>query len=693
MQRWFFVKIYLLLTTLKTCDIMWKTPLVSLWIMLAFILIPYINLSAQDFSTKYGKITDYELALKTYLADTTANAIVLYKKGVTNFEYKENQFRLKHEISVKIKIMKPEGTDYANVCIPYYNPPGQNERKENISDIEAISYNLENGKVVKTKMNKEYLFKERVNEHYMQAKFSIPNAKNGSVVEYRYMMISDYYYMLDDWEMQQEIPVIYSEYDISIPAYFRFSMFKWGVEEIEHEEKKTSMRFEIDREPSVAQLKDAVLVNGVNYVFKAQNLPALKEDSHIWHVDDYKTKVNFELLGISMPGREFKSFTSTWEDVDKTLLEHKDFGKLLEIPNPYREEMRALGLKELSLEEKVGCTFRLLKQKISWNEKYRLYGENPEDILKKRKGSNADINFLLISMLREAGIIAEPVILSKRDRGVLPKEYPSLMKVNTFVVGIRKEDDTYLFVDGSVDDGFIQILPPVLLVEDARILNRKEGDKWVDLSKISKNSNLTIINATINEEGLVNGVLQSVYSGQYGINYRKQYLKAGQENRFIEQREAEEGIEITEYKKENKKEFSPDITEYYSFIKQVTKNDSYIYVNPMIFQHITKNPFIQENRKLPIEFPFTDRVRLTVTIKIPDNYTVEEIPKQHILNIDKSVICRYLVKVEGNQIQLTYSFDLHKRTIPGEDYQDLSGFWSQLVNKSNEFVVLKKRES
>lgn len=164
-------------------------------------------LFSQELSTKYGKITTDELKMTSCSLDSTANAVVIYKKGKTQYEYKDG-FRIKHEIETKIKILTHEGTSYANVIIPYYNESSVNGMKENVSQIEGYAFNLENGKIVKTKLEKDFITKERINDKYMQVKFSIPNVKAGTVIEYKYEYLSDFYHLLEDWEMQQDIPVL-----------------------------------------------------------------------------------------------------------------------------------------------------------------------------------------------------------------------------------------------------------------------------------------------------------------------------------------------------------------------------------------------------------------------------------------------------------------------------------------------------
>jgi len=51
-----------------------------------------------------------------------------------------------------------------------------------------------------------------VNEAYSQKKFAFPNVREGSIIEYKYTMVSPYIFQLDDWKFQYEIPVKWSEF-------------------------------------------------------------------------------------------------------------------------------------------------------------------------------------------------------------------------------------------------------------------------------------------------------------------------------------------------------------------------------------------------------------------------------------------------------------------------------------------------
>jgi len=166
---------------------------------LLFIALPAIYLSAQEYKFNYGKVTKDEVSMTSYQKDTTASAVTIYKNAYASYNYGVNGFEIEYCYETKIKILKSEGTEYANIAIPFYNNGKSGSTKEIVSGIEAYAYNIENGKIIKTKMNKSYIFEEKINENYKQIKFSIPSVKAGTVIEYKYKLISEFYINFPIW--------------------------------------------------------------------------------------------------------------------------------------------------------------------------------------------------------------------------------------------------------------------------------------------------------------------------------------------------------------------------------------------------------------------------------------------------------------------------------------------------------------
>lgn len=640
-------------------------------------------------SLKYGKPSEEELKMTSYAPDTEATAIVLYSKNTARYELIANSFSLIYNFEVKIKVLKNDGTSYANIIIPYYNNESPSTMKEVINQIDASSYNLEDGKIVRTKMKRDLIFEERLNKKYKQIKFSIPAVREGTVFEYKYQLTSDFYYDINQWEAQKDIPVLNTQCDITIPEYFKFSLEMRGSQSLNPKDEPVNMSFNLQLDHGQMEKIDCT---GRHLHFTGLNLPALRSDSYIWCPDDYRSGVHFELKGLDFPGSLYKSFTNTWADIDKMLLKDEDFGSLLKMRNPYREEMSTLELDKFKdRQEKITAIYTFLKNKISWNNQYSLYGNEVKKAIKNGTGSNAEINFILMSMLRDAQIPCYPVVMSRKNMGILPFTHPSIQKLNTFIVGIADTDSTFVFLDGSVVNGSINTLPPVLMVNRARLLMDDGGDNWIDLSTLGRNFVRSMVVAQIHPDGKITGNRQSIYAGQYAANFRSRYRTAKDSTDFINKLETEENIKVKDFQTKNAQNFSTNLSEKFTFEKQATINGNLIYINPLIFLHVSKSPFTQSERQLPIEMPFTDQLSLVISLTIPEGYVIDELPESKMITTeDRSGSCRYTISKRNNEINVTYVFSSNKLLFLADEYKAIKSFWELIANKNNEMLVLKK---
>ena len=143
-------------------------------------------LFAQDFDL--GKVSAAELSEKQHPAEPSAPAAILYKKGVTSFDIdSQGYWNVITDVMVRLKVYNKDGYGYANVEVPFYSV---GKYREEVVFDDVATYNLEGGKAVKTKLEKESEFTEDYNDKWKIKKIALPNVKEGSVIEYHYTIKS-----------------------------------------------------------------------------------------------------------------------------------------------------------------------------------------------------------------------------------------------------------------------------------------------------------------------------------------------------------------------------------------------------------------------------------------------------------------------------------------------------------------------
>jgi hypothetical protein len=154
---------------------------------------------AQNFN--FGAITydDYEFDRKKL--DSNANAIVLKEFGTASIQRDDNtgSLELIFEHHVKIKIYNKEGFKEANIIIPTYK---DDNREETISELKASTFNYIENNFVETVMDKKAIFTENRSKYTRLTKFTLPNLKEGSIIEYSYRLRSPRLFNFRTWNFR-----------------------------------------------------------------------------------------------------------------------------------------------------------------------------------------------------------------------------------------------------------------------------------------------------------------------------------------------------------------------------------------------------------------------------------------------------------------------------------------------------------
>lgn len=631
---------------------------------------------------KWGKPTDAELKMTEYAADKDADAVVLFHKTDVFYNFVNGDFKVCYDVRTRLKVLKPDGKRVADKSITYYENETNRVRKEQVTGLKAVAYNLENGKVVKTKMEQAMVHHERLDKNQKVLKFSVPQVKVGTVIEYEYRLESDIYYDIYTWYAQGELPVLYTYYDLSIPEWFSFNIEETGACPVEKKMDGGSMQLHFNGGNETLSTQ--------HYRFTARNLPALKADGYVWCVENYGNKVTAELGGIYIPGAVHKNYTTTWTEIDKQLMEDSDFGGRLKNSSPLKADIVSAGIPGIAdKSERFAAVWKLLKSKVRWNGNYAFWGKSASKILKEGTGTNADINFLLINMLHDANIEAVPVVLRTRNNGFLPLTHASMKFLTTFVVGMHLADDKWTFFDASSEDGYLNVLPAKLLVERARIIKKDGQGDWVDLMAVAHGGEVTSIEVSLNANGLLEGTRTRVLTDETAAMLRKNWREAKDSVEHIHKLQEKGGMEIKSYQLDGQHDFSSQLTETMGFTKQCDTAGELIFLNPLVFAPMSEAPFTAAERHLPIEFPYKQAEAITIVIKLPEGYMVEDMPRPVVLKFD-GMTARIGTSIDGQVLTTQFLFKIGKTFYPVSSYQDVKAFLDKLTECCKNMVTIKK---
>ncbi|SNR44097.1 protein of unknown function [Lutibacter agarilyticus] len=653
------------------------------------------SLMAQDY--KFGKVSKEELEEQFYAKDSSANAVILYKNRKTDFRYMQGEgFQVITEVHERIKIYNSEGYDWATKEIDLYQSSSGSGREE-VAGLKAVTYNLEGGKVLKSNLEKNEIFKDEKNKYWIEEKFTMPNLKEGCIVEWKYKINSPFR-SIEDVQFQYAIPVKKMNIKIETPEYFVYKKRSKGYFRAypKVEKKHEKITINTKNRSSGDIVRTTYSSSSIDYVstvetYDITDVPALLEEPYVNNIDNYRSMMEYEFSELHWPNEPIEYFSNTWEDVTKTIYRDSDFSDQIYKSNHFEVDLALVLASAKTEAEKITAIFELIKHKIKWNDYTGITTFNgTKKAYKEGVGNAADINLNLVSMLNSAGFNANPVIISTRSHGI--PLYPTLNGFNFVIAAVELEGGLVL-LDATDTYSTPNNLPLRDLNWNGRLIRKDGSSESVNLIPTEPSTESVYMMVSFDEEGEATGMYRKSYYNLNAQNYRNKKGKLKDEDIIAKIEAQNSGIEIGDFKIQNKENSYKPLVEMYKFNSEsmVDKIGNKIYLNPLLFNATTVNPFKLENREYPIDFGTPISEKNNIVITIPEGYSVVSIPEVLKIGLSNNFgIYTYKVINKGNKIMVQSNLKINTAIFPAQNYQEIKEFYSLIVNKNLEKIVLEK---
>lgn len=665
-------------------------------LFLLLFLCAAVTAFAQDKSpVKYGTISEKDFAITQQL-DTGTAAVVIADIGSSSFDgNNKGWFSLVFKHFKRVKILNKNGFDAADMSIHLFSN-GSNE--ERLSDLKAHTYNLENGKIVETKLESSAVFKDKLSKYWVVRKFTFPAVKEGSIIEFSYTITSDFLRNLQPWEFQGAYPCIWSEYNVRMPEFFNYVFLTQGYLPFSIKTNKESFQnFSVIQSSDPTQASETINISSNVHDFRwvIKDAPALKEERFTSTVDNYIAKISFQLSEYRFPGRPVEQKMSSWFMVADELLKYEDFGEGLDKPNGWLDnDMKTICAEANTPLDKARKIYAYVRDNFTCTNHNNYYRSNtPKQTFSKRNGNVADINLLLLIMLRHEGLDAEPVLLSTRDNGVTYEAYPIMDRFNYVICRLVADGQKY-YLDASREYLGFAKLPAECYNGHARVINSTLPEIVYFVADSLRESKTTsiFIGTSEKDKGKLEGSFQSRLGYFESVSVREQVKEKGQEAFFKKVKTAYAmDVDIQEPKLDSLKQKENPVTETYTFSFD-KPSEGMLYINPMMAEGIKENYFKSAERHYPVEMSSVMDETYIFNMEIPEGYEVEEIPKSARVSFNETDgMFEYLVDKTTDHVRLMSHIKLNKATFGPDEYDSLREFFGYIVKKHAEQVVLKKK--
>ncbi|CAI8860330.1 transglutaminase domain-containing protein [Chryseobacterium sp. IT-36CA2] len=615
------------------------------------------------------KFNDADLSKVKSLLDENAPAEILYKSAY--FMVDANTGNLHKRYYYRVKIYdKDKAEDWLNLEIPIYNV-GTN--RESLGKFKAFTYNLENGNVVPVKVEKSSQYKSKENKYVTLTKFAFPSVKNGSVLEYQYEIVSPFRFIIPEVLIESDTPSLNTEYVLDAPINMSYNVNYTGEMTPKYREME-------ERNLYGAQYR--------TYRFAFENIKGFKTEKFVRNDRNFRTKIGAELNSTNFG--ELKLYSSSWDQIGKRLYESDDFGGELKRTKLAKENMPAAVSGMKTDLEKANAIFSYVQKTFTWNKDRGVYTEDGiKKLVETKIGNAAEINLFLVMMLREAGLKADPLVISTVENGIINLVSPNISNMNFVLAAVNLDNQLHIYDATSKQSSLDEI--PLKNWNQFGILVTKEKTLQIQMSNLKSSNTFLTANAKINDDGSISGTYSDRDTGAYAMYVKDSYDDNAEK-----------------YKKQYKENFSMDFTDINSKVLEngdfessmkfsssnlIDRVGKKMIINPMLFLSKSSNEFDQtEVRRYPIDFGSPTTKVKKVTLEIPEGYVIEEMPKEKkIVTEDKEISYSYSIEQKGNKLEITTTTKIGSSDYPKEYYPAFKQIWGVASKFENQVISLIKK--
>ena len=645
------------------------------------LLIASYSLFSQEDKYVFGKFSEEEINLKTCSNDSLANSVILFDIGESKFEKYHDNFDIRFKRHRRIKILKDSEDNPTEVSISLYHDKIGN--KERLVKLKACTYNVINNKIINQYVEKSNVFEEKINDNWDQKKFVFPNVKAGSIIEFEYEIVSPFKYNLVNWEFQNKIPTLYSEYKVHMVPFYEYATSRQAIDKFDIEtsikSKKSFTNF-------------GITYKNYTHTFALNNVEAFKNENYITSSNDYVKKIKFQLSKVIQPSGQVKKITSTWKALRKDLLEHNLFGTYLKRSNKIAKKILAeeIDITGLSEEEKLIKLVDYVKNSFHWNGNYSKYSNvSAKQFYKTKTGSSASINLFLTALLNEAGIEATPTIISTRDHGKINFSYPFSSLLNNVIVFVKTE--TSFLTDGTLKELKYNLIPTKCINDYGLLVNKSQEDNWINIKYNLPSLEQILIQSEIDlSSKKIKSSINTRNTDFIAQKFRSKFLN---DSLKVKKYYSDEFDVIKNIKIKNSDNTLKSFEYSLKVEKELNELDEFLIFKPYMSFPINENLLVEEERSYPVDFIYPSKKQFIINISIPELYEIVEMPESLFKDNELVYIRSSYNMLSEYKLQIVSSYEFKKGVYEPGLYHELVKNIDLIVKEFNQEIYLKKKSN
>ncbi|MFA5118687.1 MAG: DUF3857 domain-containing protein [Candidatus Omnitrophota bacterium] len=502
---------------------------------------------------------------------------------------------------------------------------------------------------------------------------SFPEITEGAIIEYKVKIVRNQLVNKKDfafpYPLQTSQPVIRANFSITVPKDTVLNIKKIN-------EKYND--FGVSLDPSVREEKGSAV-----YSWQFRDIPQVIPESDMPPASEINPSLLFSTF------ESWKGIYDWWWPLARDKITADD---------SIRNKVKELTASAVSDEEKIRALCGFAAQKIRYVAvEYGQAGYEPHkaaDIFQNKYGDCKDKAVLLVTMLRQAGIEAYPVLIATKDAYNAREDFPSIL-FNHAIAAVVWEGKK-VFVDPTAETCAFGDLPQD---DQARtvLLCKEQGFEVLTtpLYEAGHNQISQGLSLTVQGDDRITGEKTVAVSGVYNQMQRYWVLYTPPEliRQHLEARiqEISVGARLGKYDIKNADDPNKPLLLEYAFSgSEYATIAGALRILPQL-AYLDLSLVAQSRRRYPLDFGFLNTKEVVTEIQMPPDFNVKFLPGN--IAEDNSWFrfsAGYTYK--NKRISFKQSIELKKTLIPQEEYADFKKVYENLAQKIKQKVVVERKK-
>jgi hypothetical protein len=635
-------------------------------ILIATTLRPNKPVSAAD---EWQPITPEDLKMTSEPKAPGAPAIYLYRQ-VDRDDQQAHEYNY-----LRVKILTDEGRKQADVEIPFF------KGEANIHGIKARTIRPD-GSIASFdgKVYEKTIVKAR-GVKFLAKTFTLPDVQAGSIIEYHYTRDWDQgiYFKEAHWILAEELYTRFAKFSLKPISSF---VIRWS--------------WPLGLPPGTNPPKDE---HG-SIQMEAHNIAAFQIEDYMPPENELKMRVDF----VYSQGNDEKEPEKFWKKEGKTQNDRVEnfIGKRKAMEQAVAQIVGASDSPDVKL-QKIYARVQQIRnisfeaEKTEQEQKREKMREinNVEDLWENGFGNGRQITWLFLGLVRAAGFEAYPVLVSRRDQYFFKPSLMNTGQLNDNVVLVKLNGKELYFDPGTPFTPYGLLPWAETGVTGLRL--DKDGGSWIQTSLPVGSDSMVERKASLKltDTGALEGKITVTYTGLEALGKRMEERNEDDTNRkkYLEdqvQQSIPVGIDVELTNKPDWQSSSrPLVAEFDLKVPGWVSGAGRRALMPVgLFGGMEKRVFEHANRTHPIYFSYPSERADDVTIDLPLDWQVNNIPSVQAVDAKAAV---YKINIENNKgtLHMTRRVNLDLLMVDSKLYPTLRAFFQAVKTGDEQQIVLQ----